>query len=58
MQQTTWRKVFIGVTLVLAPTLAFPQQFAAKPVRFVVGYAAGGVNDIVARIVTAKLSGV
>lgn len=56
MQQTTSRRVFIAVALALAPALAFPQQFPAKPVRLVVGFAAGGNIDIPARIVAANLS--
>jgi tripartite-type tricarboxylate transporter receptor subunit TctC len=45
--------------LVLGAALAAPahaQNFPAKPVRIVVGFGAGGVADVTARIVAQKLS--
>ena len=34
---------------------AFAQTYPTKPIRVVVGYSAGGGNDLIARIVAAKL---
>ena len=34
---------------------AFAQAYPNKPIRFVVGYSAGGGNDLIARIVAARL---
>ncbi len=34
---------------------AFGQAYPNKPIRFVVGYSAGGGNDLIARIVAARL---
>ena len=42
-----------GLPGAVAPALA--QAFPAKPIRLVVGYSAGGGNDIIARIVSQKL---
>ncbi len=38
------------------PSMAWAQAYPALPVRVIVPYAAGGPNDIVARIITQKLS--
>jgi tripartite-type tricarboxylate transporter receptor subunit TctC len=45
--------------LVAAPVLAqsdAAKRFPTKPIRIVVGYAAGGGNDIIVRVLTPKLS--
>ena len=34
---------------------AFAQTYPARPIRLIVGYSAGGGNDLIARIVAAKL---
>ena len=48
-----------AVALLIAPALAqedAARNFPTKPVRIIVGYVAGGGNDIIARVVSAKMS--
>jgi tripartite-type tricarboxylate transporter receptor subunit TctC len=45
-----------AVALPAVPLVAQVQTYPAKPVRLVVGYAAGGVNDILARLMGQWLS--
>ena len=42
--------------LAAAPAVCHAQDFPSKPLRIVVGYPPGGVNDIMARVVSQKLS--
>ena len=53
-----WRAAAIAAALVIVSTAA-PAQFnyPNKPVRIVIGFAAGGPTDIMARIIGAKLAG-
>src|SRR3954462_13836472 len=37
-------------------TLAVAQQYPTKPIRFVVGFTAGGASDITSRIIGQKLT--
>ncbi|WP_280190102.1 tripartite tricarboxylate transporter substrate binding protein [Delftia sp. PS-11] len=39
----------------LAPAFAQPAPWPARPVRLVVGYAAGGATDVVARLVASRM---
>ncbi len=53
------RRIVFGLLASLAlaalPELAAAQAFPGKPVRFIVPFPAGGINDILARIVADKL---
>ncbi len=40
----------------LAPLAASAQEFPTKPIKFMVGYAAGGPTDVIARIVGQEVS--
>jgi tripartite-type tricarboxylate transporter receptor subunit TctC len=44
------------LALLFFPLTSFGQEFPAKPVRFVVGFGAGGPTDVIARIVAQDLT--
>ena len=46
----------VPVFLLLAIGTAAAQQYPAKPIRFVVPYPAGGINDIVARVIGQRMA--
>ena len=48
--------IALGAGAFLAPLALHAQDYPVKPVRFVIGYTAGGSNDTVARIIGQKLS--
>ncbi len=52
-QRSKW--LWIAAGLLLAPQ-TWAADYPAKPVRFIVGFPPGGANDLVARVVAAKLS--
>ena len=46
----------LAATLPATATMSFAQSYPTKPIRFVVGFPAGGPNDILGRIVAGWLS--
>lgn len=52
-----FQKLIIAMTLTVAWSVAgMAQEYPAKPVRIVVGYAAGGTTDIIARVIAMHLT--
>jgi tripartite-type tricarboxylate transporter receptor subunit TctC len=50
------RSALLGASALLAGASASAQNFPLRQVRFVVGFAPGGANDIMARLVAGKLN--
>jgi tripartite-type tricarboxylate transporter receptor subunit TctC len=50
------RSAFIFAALLAAAPQAFAQSYPAKPVHLIIPFAAGGGNDIVSRVIGARLS--
>ncbi len=50
------RSALFGASALLAGASALAQNFPLRQVRFVVGFAPGGANDIMARLVAGKLN--
>jgi tripartite-type tricarboxylate transporter receptor subunit TctC len=51
-----WMAMAAGVSFAAASTLAAAQAWPAKPIKYVVPFAAGGTTDILARTISEKLS--
>ena len=53
------RRIALGLlaslTLIALPELAAAQAFPGKPIKFIVPFPAGGINDMLARIIADKL---
>jgi len=50
------RALLTGLSLLLSPTLAAAQDFPSKPIRLIVPFPAGGPNDIIARVISQRMS--
>ena len=44
------------ILITIIPSVSWGQQYPSKPIKIVVGFAAGGASDILARIIGKKLS--
>jgi tripartite-type tricarboxylate transporter receptor subunit TctC len=56
MNMQAIRKLALGVAALLAAAAAGAQDYPAKPMRWIVPYTAGGITDVVTRVVTQKMS--
>ena len=52
----TRRAALAALALAMGPLAAQAQDFPNKPIKLVVGYAAGGPTDVIARIVGQEIS--
>src|SRR5258706_16469363 len=50
------RRAFTAIALALLSASAFAQSYPNKPIRLVVGFTPGGVSDVLARAMSARLS--
>ena len=50
------KRMFVAAALVIVASGAFAQAYPNKPVRMIVGFPPGGGTDIVARVISQKLS--
>jgi tripartite-type tricarboxylate transporter receptor subunit TctC len=50
------KRTFAGLVLAMAAATAAAQSFPSKPIRFIVGAAPGGANDIMARIIAGAMN--
>ena len=52
----TIRRLSLGLVALLCAASAAAQGYPAKPIRWIVPYTAGGITDVVTRVVTQKMS--
>jgi tripartite-type tricarboxylate transporter receptor subunit TctC len=50
------KRTFVGLVLAMVAAAAAAQSFPSKPIRFIVGAAPGGANDIMARTIAAAMN--
>ena len=50
------RRISVAIALALLATSAPAQDYPARPITLIVPYAAGGGNDVMARIVAERMS--
>jgi tripartite-type tricarboxylate transporter receptor subunit TctC len=50
------KRTFIGLALAMAAATAAAQSYPSKPIRFIVGAAPGGANDIMARTIAGAMN--
>ena len=50
------KRTFTGLVLAMAAATAVAQSFPSKPIRFIVGAAPGGANDIMARTIAGAMN--
>jgi tripartite-type tricarboxylate transporter receptor subunit TctC len=50
------KRIFVAAALAVVASGAFAQAYPSKPVRMIVGFPPGGGTDIVARVISQKLS--
>ena len=58
MFNNNYLRSFCGVACVVLSAAASAQQYPQRPIRFVVGFAAGGPTDVIARITGQDISAV
>ena len=51
-----FRQVAGGVALAAIPQATYAQEYPSRPVRWLLGYTAGGTTDIISRLVTQPLT--
>jgi tripartite-type tricarboxylate transporter receptor subunit TctC len=56
MSTRRWTTTALGCAVLAAVPVASAQSYPSKPIRIVVGFAAGGPSDVIARVAALKLT--